>query len=106
MIGATWPAGFARRLSTTVHREGRLLSFGFAAADHTGMSQDLRIRLAAGEYRVDADAVARAMITRARALRVARNGSDCSQVLVAPDRIEVRRIGAGAPQPFPIQRTA
>ena len=70
------------------------------------MSQDLRTTLASGEYRVDADAVARAMITRARALRVARNGSSCSEVLVAPDRIEVRRIGARAPEPFPVQRTA
>ena len=70
------------------------------------MSQDLRTTLARGQYRVDADAVARAMITRARALRVARTGSSCSEVLVAPDRIEVRRIGARAPQPFPVQRTA
>lgn len=70
------------------------------------MSQDLHSALASGEYRVDADAVARAMITRARALRVARRGSDCSQVLVAADRIEVRRIGGREPQPFPVQRTA
>ena len=70
------------------------------------MSQDLRSTLASGEYRVDADAVARAMITRARALRVARRGSDCSQVLVTADRIEVRRIGAREPQPLPVQRTA
>ena len=70
------------------------------------MSQDLRSRLAAGEYKVDIDAVARAMVTRARALRVARNGSSCSQVLIAADRIEVRRIGAREMQPFPVQRTA
>jgi Anti-sigma-28 factor, FlgM len=70
------------------------------------MSQALRDTLANGEYKVDADAVARAMITRARALRVARRGSDCSQVLVAPDRIEVRRVGGREPQPFPVQRTA
>jgi hypothetical protein len=75
-------------------------------ADHGVMSKDLRSRLASGEYRVDAEAVARAMITRARALRVARCGSDCSEVLVAPDRIEVRRIGGREPQPFPVQRTA
>jgi hypothetical protein len=70
------------------------------------MSQDLRDTLANGEYKVDADAVARAMITRAPTLRVARRGSDCSQVLVAPDRIEVRRVGGREPQPFPVQRTA
>lgn len=70
------------------------------------MSNDLRRRLAAGEYRVDADAVALAMITRARSLRVARRGSNCSQVLVAPDRIEIRRIGPREAQPFPIQRAS
>jgi len=70
------------------------------------MSQDLRHRLASGEYRVDADAVAQAMITRARALRVARRGSSCSEVLVAADRIEVRRIGPCEPQAFPAQRAS
>jgi hypothetical protein len=70
------------------------------------MSNDLRRRLASGEYRVDADAVALAMITRARSLRVARRGSNCSQVFVAPDRIEIRRIGPREPQPFPVQRAS
>lgn len=70
------------------------------------MSNDLRRRLAAGEYRVDADAVALAMITRARALRVARRGSPCSQVLVAADRIEVRRIGPREAEPFPYLRAS
>jgi hypothetical protein len=70
------------------------------------MSKDLHDRLAAGEYKVDADAVAQAMLTRARALRIARRGSNCSQVLVAADRIEVRRIGPRELQPFPFQRTA
>jgi hypothetical protein len=70
------------------------------------MSKDLRRRLASGEYRVDADAVALAMLTRARSLRVARRGSNCSQVLVAADRIEIRRIGAREVQPFPIQRAS
>jgi len=70
------------------------------------MSSDLRHRLAAGEYRVDADAVALAMITRARSLRIARRGSNCSQVFVAPDRIEIRRIGPCEPEPLPIQRAS
>jgi hypothetical protein len=70
------------------------------------MSQDLRRRLASGEYEVDADAVALAMLTRARALHVARRGSSCSEVLVAPDRIEVRRIGSCEPQPLPFQRAS
>jgi len=70
------------------------------------MSNDLQRRLARGEYRVDADAVALAMLTRARALRVARRGSNCSQVLVTPDRIEVRRIGPCEPQAFPVQRAS
>jgi hypothetical protein len=62
--------------------------------------------VASGGYRVDPDAVALAMLTRAHALRVARRGSTCSQVLVAPERIEIRRIAADEPQPFPFQRTA
>lgn len=70
------------------------------------MSNDLRRRLAKGEYRVDADAVALAMLTRARSLRIARRGSNCSQVLVAPDRIEVRRIGPREAQAVPIQRAS
>jgi hypothetical protein len=70
------------------------------------MSKDLRHRLAKGEYKVDADAVALAMLTRARSLRVARRGSNCSQVFVAPDRIEIRRIGPREPQAFPIQRAS
>lgn len=70
------------------------------------MSNDLQQRLANGEYRVDPDAVALAMITRARSLRVARRGSNCSQVLVAADRIEIRRIGACEAQAFPVQRAS
>ncbi len=70
------------------------------------MSNDVQRRLARGEYRVDADAVAQAMITRARALRIARRGSNCSQVLVAADRIEIRRIGAPEAQPLPFQRAS
>jgi hypothetical protein len=70
------------------------------------MSKDLRRKLARGEYAVDADAVAQAMLTRARALRIARRGSRNSQVLIAADRIEVRRIGPLEVQPLPFQRTA
>ena len=70
------------------------------------MSNDLRRRLANGEYRVDADAVALAMLTRARSLRIARRGSNCSQVLVVPDRIEVRRIGPREPQAFAVKRAS
>jgi hypothetical protein len=75
-------------------------------ADHSKMKQDLHRRLASGEYRVDADAVAQAMLTRARALHVARHGSVGSEVLIAPDRIEVRRIAFREPQSLPVQRTA
>ncbi len=74
--------------------------------DHQGMSKDLRLRLARGEYKVDADAVAQAMLTRARALRIARRGSRDSQVLIAADRIEIRRIAPLEAQPFPMKRTA
>jgi hypothetical protein len=46
------------------------------------------------------------MLTRARALRIARHGSCDSQVLIAADRIEVRRVAPLEAQAFPIQRTA
>jgi hypothetical protein len=75
-------------------------------ADHSKMIRDVRSRLASGEYTVDADAVARAMLTRARALHVARHGAGCSEVLVAADRIEIRRVAAGESEPLPVQRTA
>jgi len=70
------------------------------------MSNDLQRKLATGEYEVDTDAVAQAMITRARALRIARRGSNCSQVLVAADRIEIRRVGPPEAKPFPFQRAS
>jgi hypothetical protein len=70
------------------------------------MSNDLQRQLANGEYEVDADALARVMITRARALRIARRGSNCSQVLVAADRIEIRRVGAPEVEPLPFQRAS
>ncbi len=92
--------------ATTVHRNGRRLSFGFSVTEGRNMSSDLQHRLAKGEYEVDAAEVAQAMITRARALRIARRGSACSQVLVAADRIEIRRIGSHEPQPLPFQRAS
>lgn len=70
------------------------------------MSHDVQRRLARGEYKIDADAVAQAMITRARALRIARRGSNCSQVLIAADRIEIRRIGPPEVETLPFQRAS
>ena len=70
------------------------------------MSHDVERRLANGEYEVDADAVAQAMITRARSLRIARRGSSCSQVLVAADRIEIRRVGPPEVESLPFQRAS
>jgi len=91
---------------TTVHRKGHSFSFRFSATEGKSMSDDLQRKLASGEYEVDTDAVARAMITRARALRIARRGSNCSQVLVAADRIEVRRVGPLEVDPLPFQRAS
>ncbi len=70
------------------------------------MSSTVREAVANGTYEVDANAVAQAMLTRARALRVARRGSPCSEVLIAADRIEVRRIASCEPQPLALKRTA
>lgn len=62
------------------------------------MSDALRTAIDRGDYSVDAEAVALAMIARAHALRTARR-SVPSEVLVAADRIEVRRLCAGEANP-------
>jgi hypothetical protein len=89
-----------------VHRDAPILSFGLPAADPQGMSSAVRDAVARGEYEVDTDALALAMLTRARALRVARRGSSCSQVLIAADRIEIRRVGSCEPQSVALERSA
>lgn len=55
------------------------------------MNQQLQLEIAGGRYRVDAEAVARAMIARAFALHRARTTTSLG-VLVAADEIEVRRV--------------
>ncbi len=70
------------------------------------MSRTLQNAIASGEYRVDPEAVALAMIARARTLRAARKAPACSEVLVAPERIEIRRVGAREVDAFPVERTA
>jgi hypothetical protein len=64
----------------------------------------LQKAIARGEYEVDPDRVALAMIARARQLRATRR-SACSEVLVAADRIEIRRAACEA-DAFPVERTA
>jgi hypothetical protein len=70
------------------------------------MSGALQRAIASGEYRVDSDVVAAAMIARARALRAARHGAACSGVLVAPERIEIRRIGTREGEAVSLKDTA
>lgn len=62
------------------------------------MDEQLKAELAAGRYRVDADAVALAMIMRARALRRARHVDPGLGVFVPSDEIEIRR-GAVSDEP-------
>lgn len=56
------------------------------------MTAALRRAIERGEYRVDPHAVAGALLARARALHAARSAPACSEMLVAADEIEVRRI--------------
>jgi hypothetical protein len=70
------------------------------------MSNGLAHAISHGEYEVDADAVALAMISRGRALRAARRRASCSEVLVAAERIEIRRIAACEAELFPLEDTA
>lgn|GEM_PF-4923862 len=58
------------------------------------MSDALRQAIESGRYAVDPEAVAVAMISHARALRAARVSIAPSEVLVAAQGIEIRRIGA------------
>lgn len=69
------------------------------------MKDGLRHAIASGEYRIDVDAVAAAMIARAQAARAAR-AYLCSEMLVAGDSIELRRAGAGECQTFPLEGAA
>lgn len=70
------------------------------------MNDRLRQAIVSGEYRVDPDAVAAAMIARAHAARVARRACARSEVLVAGDAIEVRRAGSGEAQALPCEGAA
>ena len=69
------------------------------------MSQSLRQTIASGDYRVDPDAVAVAMLDRARALREARRAVR-SEVLVPADGIEIRRLGAREADARPLEGAA
>lgn len=70
------------------------------------MSGALRRMIEDGDYEVDAAAVAGAMLARAQALRTARTTTICSEVPVAADEIEIRRIAAGEAQAVPLEDTA
>jgi hypothetical protein len=83
------------------------------------MRDGVRRLVERGEYRVDAGAVATAMLTRALALRTARTADPGqpgaargasppprSPMLVAGEEIEVRRLGPVEGKPFPLENTA
>ena len=70
------------------------------------MSDALRQAIERGEYRVDPDAVAAAIVARARTLRVARQAYARSAMLVAGDSIEIRRIGSSEAQSLPLEGAA
>jgi hypothetical protein len=70
------------------------------------MSQAVRQAVARGDYDVDPEAVASAMIARALALRAARGHASCSEVLIAADRIEIRRTGAEEMNSCPLEGAA
>lgn len=70
------------------------------------MTRALQTAIAHGEYSVDADAVALAMISRGRALRAARRDALRSDVLVAAEVIQIRRVGAREVEPLALEDTA
>jgi hypothetical protein len=67
------------------------------------MSEALRQAIDSGDYVVDPQAVA---ISHARALRAARASTAPSEVLVAAQGIEIRRIGAMKADAFPLEGAA
>lgn len=75
-------------------------------AEHERMSDALRQAIERGEYEVDPDAVAEAMLTRARALRLVRQAYACSQVLEAGDSIETGRAGSCEGKTLPLEGAA
>ena len=93
-------------VGSTVHAAVQILTFGIRAADQWHMSDGLRHAIASGEYRVDADAVAEAMLLRARTLRLVRSAYARSEMLVAGDSIELRRAGTGEGQSLPLEGAA
>lgn len=71
------------------------------------MSDGLRQSIERGDYRVDPEVVALAMIGRAHALRAARRQTLLSEVLVPTKGIEIRRIGgAGEVHACPLEGAA
>jgi hypothetical protein len=70
------------------------------------MSESVRQAVARGDYSVDPDAVASAMLARAFALRAARRCEPSSEMLVAADRIEIHRLGAQELDPCPLEGAA
>jgi hypothetical protein len=67
------------------------------------MSEALQRAIAHGDYRIDANAVALAMIERARALSTARR---LSEVLEAAERREIDCAKAGEAKAFPMEDVA
>lgn len=67
------------------------------------MSEALQRAIAHGEYRIDASAVALAMIDRARAMHTARR---LSEVLETAERLDVRCVKAGEEESLPMEDVA
>jgi hypothetical protein len=70
------------------------------------MTEAVRQAVARGDYSVDPDAVAAAMIARAFTQRAARRNAPWSEVLVAADRIQIHRVGAREMEPCPLEGAA
>jgi cell division FtsZ-interacting protein ZapD len=67
------------------------------------MNEALQRAIARGEYRIDANAVALAMVDRAQTLHTVRG---LSEVLEAAERRDVQCVRAGEAEPFPMEDVA
>lgn len=91
-------------LSNRPRNRGRPQRSG-AIADRCCMRDGLRKLIEGDDYRVDASAVATAMLMRALALRTAR-AADGSAMLVAAEEIEVHRLRPAEGESVPLEGTA
>jgi hypothetical protein len=89
-----------------VHKSAACLTLATRRVETVAMIDALRLEIARGDYRVDPNAVAAAMIARAQALRAACRRAYGSEMLVAADEIEIRCLAPDEANARPLEGAA